>query len=905
MVRLSLFTVVLLIFSVHRAPVYAQPLDQVLTSLDHTHDLYSLPIDRGSTGLWQKLQKLQTTASVMHTTAHPDDEHAGLLTYLSRGKGVRTALLTLNRGEAGANATGAELFDGLGLVRTEELLRSGAYYGLDDQYFTSLIDYGYSKTLQEAMRSWGRENVLREMVRVIRTNRPLVVISRFYGGVRDGHGHHQAAGGITPEAVAAAGDPNRFPEQISEEGLRPWKALKVYRGGIRENEPYHVRVDVGQYNPWIGSSYYDFGYRGLSLQRSQTSGRSRTVSGPSIWYYERLRGPGGNREEAGFFDGLDTSLAGVYTLFGRQAPANAAVRLSEIQGAVDEALAEFDIEEPARVVAALVRGLNATRELLQEPALNPDVAFVMHVKARQFEDAIQTALGLHMHAVAMPADAHASNNPWLPLPTMGSVVPGQSFKVGVEIVNPSSMALVLESVSVRSAYGLRPQEVNLDRQTLVNNEVSTFEVTVQTPDDVAYSRPYFYRTSITEDQYRVLDGEPRHVPHKEPALVVAATYSIDGVPMTLRRTVQARASMLPYGYKLEPLTLAPRVVVNTHPEVLMVPIGAQERGGRPSFDVHVEVVNNDEHGLQGNLLASLPGGWTASPASIPFSFDQAGERSTYTFEITAVELSTEAYEVKIQAEVDGRGYGEGYDVIQRRELQTRHLYKPARVMVRGVEVYLAPNLDVGYIMGVGDEVPAGIEQLGARVTLLGEEDLAQGDLSTYDAIVVGTRAYAVRQDLLTYNQRLMDFTRAGGNLVVLYQTPEFVPDRMAPYPASLPRFAEEVSEQDAPVRILAARHPVLNTPNEITEEDFEKWVEQRGSKFFASWDGRYHPVIETADTGQAPQRGAWLVAQYGNGWYTYLALAIHRQTPYSVPGPARILANVLSLGIHEAPISGR
>ena len=257
-------------------------LDRVLTTLDLKSDPAALPIDEGAPGVWQRLLKLSTTGSVMHTTAHPDDEHAGLLTYLSRGEGHRLALLTLNRGEAGANAIGAELFDALGMVRTEELRRSGRYYGLDDQYFTTVTDYGYSKTLEESLRNWGRENVLRDMVRILRLNRPLVVISRFHGSTRDGHGNHQAAGGITPEAVAAAADPNRFPEQITEEGLHPWKVMRLYRGGIREREPWDVQIDVGAYNPWIGDSYRNFGYYGLSLQRSQTGGRTRGGIGPSL-----------------------------------------------------------------------------------------------------------------------------------------------------------------------------------------------------------------------------------------------------------------------------------------------------------------------------------------------------------------------------------------------------------------------------------------------------------------------------------------------------------------------------------------------------------------------------------------------------------------------------------------------
>src|SRR3989442_3912159 len=270
----------------------------------------SLPQDRGASGTWQKLLKLRTIASVMHTTAHPDDEHGGVLAMLSRGQGARLALLTLNRGESGDNAIGSELFDALGLIRTEELLAADRYYGVDDQYFTSVIDYGFSKRLEEALDKWGKENVLRDVVRVIRINRPFVLISRFQGNQRDGHGNHQTAGLITQEAFEAAGDPKVFPEQIAE-GLRPWQPLKVYIGGQRENEEWAVRVDPGVYSPWLGETYNNFSRVGLSFQRSQNSGRLVLGRGPQWGYYERAGSTGTvPAKEKGFFDRIDTTLAG-------------------------------------------------------------------------------------------------------------------------------------------------------------------------------------------------------------------------------------------------------------------------------------------------------------------------------------------------------------------------------------------------------------------------------------------------------------------------------------------------------------------------------------------------------------------------------------------------------------------
>jgi hypothetical protein len=259
-------------------------------------------------------------------------------------------------------------------------------------------------------------------------------------------------------------------------------------------------------------------------------------------------------------------------------------------------------------------------------------------------------------------------------------------------------------------------------------------------------------------------------------------------------------------------------------------------------------------------------------------------------------IENRMYDVAAVATVDGRDYTEGFEEIDFRDLEARHLYRPSTIGVRGIDVAVVPGLKVGYVMGIGDQVPQGIAQLGYEVTLLDERALATADLQHYDAIVTGTRAYAVREDLKTYNQRLQDYARNGGHLIVLYNTQELVPNQFAPFPGELTPRAEEVSEEDSPVDILAADTPMLNVPNTITKADFDGWVEQRGSKFWSAWDAAYTPIIATYDKGQAPQQGGWLWARTGKGHYTYFAYAFHRQLPYGVPGAYRLLANLLALG---------
>ena len=846
-----------------------------------------LPQDKGAAGTWQRLLKLQTTASAMHTTAHPDDEHGGVLTQLSRGQGARVSLLTLNRGESGDNAIGAELFDAVGLIRTEELLMAGRYYGLDRQYFTSVIDYGFSKRLEEALDKWGRENVLRDVVRIIRMDRPFVLIARFQGNPRDGHGNHEAAGLITQQAYSAAGDPSRFPEQLGD-GLRPWQPLKLYMGGVREDEDWTLRTDAGEYSAWLGESYQTFSRIGLAFQRSQNGGRLNAQPGPSIAYYKRLAsvpsvGSGVSRtgKETSFFDGIDTTIPGLFSAIRRSAPAGAAARLSAIDTEVRAAIAAFSMQDPSATVVPLARGLAATRAAIAVLGAEPDAVFVLQAKEQQFMDAINTALGIDFEAIAVS----------------GPVVPGQSLEVRAALTNRGAADVELTAMTLVASAGgpdwRLPGNGDLPIR-LTTNQTARHVFPVAALPTARLSRPYFERDSIAEPRYAMRDASQFGRPAATPALRARARYVAAGVPVEIETAVRRREPHLPYGDELRELTIVPAIAVNVTPRVAVVPTGALPAARR--VDVRVELLNNAEGGGSGQLTLRLPAGWTSTPATAPFTFARAGERGSYRFSVSVSSLENRDYRIEAIASSGGQQYAQGYDVIEHRDLETRYLYHPAVTTVRGVDVTIAPGLKVGYVMGIGDDVPAGIAQLGASVTLLGEQDLAAGDLRRYDAIVTGTRAYAVRDDLKNYNRRLLDYVQQGGNMIVLYNTQEFVPSTHAPYPAQLPARAEEVSEEDSPVEILAPSHPSFTTPNRITKADFDGWVEQRGSKFFTEWDAAYTPMIATHDQGQAPQRGGWVTSVYGKGHYTYFAYAFHRQLPYGVPGAYRLLANLLSLG---------
>ena len=906
----------LTLFPTHAAAQSPPPRDRVLA--------FPIPIpgeslhpDRGATGAWHRIRKLATTASLLHITAHPDDEHSGMLTLASRGWGARTALLSLNRGEAGANAIGPELFDALGLIRTRELVLSGRYYALDDLYFTTAVDYGYSKSVEEAFRSWDREAVLEDMVRVIRLNRPIVVVSRFHGTRRDGHGNHHAAGVLTPEAVAAAADPTRFPEQITREDLRPWRAPRVYRGGVRPGEPYHVAVDANGYSPSLGTTYQRWASMGLSLQRSQTSGRMRRGGG-QVYRYERLAEaePGGsdsreagfvghygaevadNGQEAGFvghnrpevadngqesgfvghygpqvadnfFAGLDTRLTGLAALVGEEVDPGVAGRLADLDEVIDGVVRDFDFTAPEASVAGLARGLAMLRAVTGGAGVPPETGFQLAVKERQFEDAIVAAGGVEVLAEVEGGGA--------------VVVPGEEVGVVVSVESAIPEQVEVRGVSVVPGGGPRVADATDGRRN------------VRIPRNAATSKPYFSRAGIHENHYQVSDSADLHLPWERPRFLAVVDLVLDGAEVSRTLPVTGSVPQLPYGSLARRVEVLPAVSVSVAPAVLVVPRGGRADGAR-AIDVLVRMEANAPD-VSVDAKLELPAGWTATPASVRHDFRGRGEMADASFSIQppgALEGDV-VVEAVARATLHGqaREYRAGYRTIDQRDLPLARLATAARTTIRSVAVAPLDGLDVGYVMGVGDEVPAAIEALGASVRLLGEADLASGDLGAFDAIVVGTRAYAVRRDLLENNQRLLDYARGGGNLVVLYQTQEFVPGEMAPWPASLPRGAEEVSEEDAPVTLLEPGHPLLTTPNGITEADFDGWLEQRGSKFFTDWDPAYTPLVETHDTGQVPQQGVWLTAEVGAGRYSYVALALHRQLPYGVPGAYRILSNLL------------
>ncbi|HEX9005069.1 MAG TPA: PIG-L family deacetylase [Blastocatellia bacterium] len=851
--------------------------------------------NKGAAAAWRTLLRLRSTATILHLTAHPDDEDAAMLTWLSRGAGVRTGLLTLNRGEGGANLVGPELYDALGILRTEELLAAGRFYGVD-QMFTRVTDFGFSKRMDETMEHWGREVALGDAVRAVRLYRPDVLLSRFHGKPRDGHGNHQAAGLVSGEVFKAAADPNMFPEQLRE-GLRPWQVKKLYRS-VRDNEASTLKVDVGAYDPLLGRSYREVGRDGYNQQRSQGAGAARVPPGSafSSWLLEESV-LGKTEKEQSVFDGLDTTIPGLATLAGST---NISAELTAIHNSIEAAIKKFDARQPWLTASDLAAGRKATQALIEkvnasaiEVASKDHLLFLLGNKENEFNDAMNKALGLVME-VLVDADrpAEGAGGFFQPRETFNVAIPGQKFSLTMSVVNRSPIKFDRgEAIIATNGWRVtaKPPEGGLP----ANNSRLRAQFELQVPENAEYTQPYWSRANELREHIHTIH-KPEHLllPFSPPDVVGRFNYEVNGVRFHLTQPAQTIYIERPRGEQRRLLTVAPALSVALSPRVGVVPIAS----ANTSFNASVNLMNNVKGNATGKVRLNLPPGWTVSPAEAPFSFTHEGEVGNFTFKVTAPRVAAGTdYNVEAVAEYAGKSYAEGYEIIAHRDNEPRHLYRPATMLVRGIEVNVAPNLNVGYVMGVGDEVPKALEQIGVKVSMLGESDLAKGNLDAFDAIIIGIRATAVRDDLKAYGKRLLEYCERGGNLIYQYQTQEFDAAPYGPYPYKLGARAEEVSEEDSKVTILDPASPVFTWPNKITEADFNGWVEERGSKWMSTWDERYKPLLESHDREQAPQKGGMMFAHYGKGTFVYAAYAFYRQLPAGVQGGYRLFANVISL----------
>jgi LmbE family N-acetylglucosaminyl deacetylase len=888
-----------------------------------------IAVNRGAAGLSRWLAALRTRASVLMVTAHPDDEDGGMLAFETRGAGARGTLLTLNRGEGGQNAMSMDMYDALGLVRTQELLQADRFYGVD-QYWTRAIDYGFSKTREEALQKWGHDRVLSDVVRVIRMTRPLVITSVFIGAPTDGHGNHQVAGQMAQEAYLAAGDPAKFPEQIRE-GLRPWTPLKVYarvpffrvtKQGIYDyatdkygpvrffdyvNQKWstqapetNIEIDAGKADPADGLTFAQMAREGWGFQKSQNGGGTIPSPGPSSNPYHRY----GSRvqtadKEKSFFDGIDVSLDGIADL-AHGDTASLKEGLAELTKLTNDATGTYNPYKPSAIAPLLAEGLKKTRELsnsvhasgLEEPGKS-DVLFELGVKEHQFQKALSAALGLQFDAVVAPEKA--PSGPFAafrgPSATFTIAIPDQSFGVEARLYNESPETLNVERVDVLAtdgkAWTIRQEGGKKSDWAPGQEELVKFAVTA--PSDASLTRPYFSRPDEEQAYYNLNDERYRNLSLAPYPLRAILHVDYRGAPLEMEQVVHSVSRIEGIGIMEDPLIVGPALSVSVSPAAGAVPLTSRQ------FAFTCTLHTNVKGPASGVLRLRLPEGWQSNPPQAPFSFARDGENQTLTFQVMPNGIKPQRYEIKAVADYKGKTFEEGYRLVGYPGVRPYPYYRPASYEAVGVDVKIAPGLRVAFLPGTGDDVPRALEDLGLDVRILSANDVETGDLSSYDAIVLGVRAYTVQPELRWANARLLDYVKNGGILLVQYNLNNF-DGNVGPYPFSLGSNPQKVVDEGSAVELLEPKDPAFVWPNRISTTDFKGWIEERGHGFMKTWDPHYQALVETHDPDQDPQKGGLLVARYGKGAYIYDAFALYRQLPSGVSGAYRILANLVSLG---------
>lgn len=792
----------------------------------------------------QALDRLQVTGSVLMIAAHPDDENTALISYLARGRSVRTAYLSLTRGEGGQNVIGPETGAALGVIRTQELLQSRRVDG-GQQFFSRAIDFGFSKNPREAISKWGHDAVLGDIVWIIRKFRPDVVILQFTGTPQDGHGQHQASAILGREAYAAAADPAKYPEQLKY--LRPWRAkrLMMNRRGFTpkiqkeiQALPHKLEIDLGQYNPLIGYSYGELAGISRSYNSSQSDGTPRRRGGDKTV----LVTVAGEEAKNDLFDGIDITWD--------RYKGGAAV-----QKLLDEAESKWNPDKPEQIIP-LLRQARELISKIDDPGAQERI--------KDVDETIAKCAGLWLDFAAGAQD----------------IVSGRPATLRASIIRRTALPVTLETLSVNGHEFQGSHRVELKENVPVTLEEH------QTIDaDGTYTQPYWLLAPPVHDRYVVRDVRLTGLPQNPPPLELTAVLKIGDTQVKLERPVLYRYINRLAGESITPIAYIPPISLRLVQPTLVFPKAE-------SKDVQVEVTANEPNS-KGTVKMNAPSGWEITPASQSFELKTAGEQQLLNFTLRP-SATAESGELKAVIDSNGKQIDVGLQRISYPHIPLQVLFPKADAkIVRTDATVLAKH--IGYVMGSGDDVPEALRQLGCDVVLLGPNDLARGDLSHYDAIVTGIRAYTERPDLVANEQRLFDYVSNGGTLVVQYNRIERnstdILKHMGPYPFQISH--DRVTVEDAPVT-FNAKSPLLNEPNKITEADFSGWVQERGLYFANKWDPRYSTLFETHDPGESPLHGGTLVTRYGKGVYIFTAFSWFRELPAGVPGAYRIMANFLS-----------
>jgi LmbE family N-acetylglucosaminyl deacetylase len=806
--------------------------------------LRSQPMHAMSSGEIQLgLKKLNVLGTALYVAAHPDDENTAMLAYLAKDRLVRAGYLSITRGDGGQNLIGPEQAELMGLIRTQELLQARRIDGAE-QFFTRANDFGYSKSTEEALKIWGKEKVLSDVVWVIRKFQPDVIITRFPPNSNAGHGHHSGSAVLAEEAFKAAADPKRFPEQLKY--VKPWQAKRIvwnsynpnFTGGPPDSTKSYVSVNIGGYNPLLGKSYTEVAAESRSMHKSQGFGSARS-RGVRLDYLTHTAGEPAKKD---LFDGINLSWSRIK---GGE----------ELEKLFAQALREFRPENPSLSVPIL---LSAYRKMQAVPL--SDQEWVQR-KKEEVAHLIVACAGL-----------------WYEANAAGFVAsPGADVKVNVNVVKRSDLSARLEKISFVEA-----SKDTVPNLVLENNQAVNLPFTVTLSKSTPLSQPYWLANPHEKGMYTVNDQQLIGKPEIAPAFAVNLTFDLEGQKFSFQTPVTFKRTDPVEGEVYRPFEIRPEVSANLSDKVYVF-------ADQQPKEVSV-LLKSALAGATGEASLQLPKGWTAEPKMIPFNLKNALDEQTIRFKVSAPSEASDAV-LKVWLKTKNGTFSQGIRTVEYKHIPAQALYPPAEARLVKLDIKIR-GTQIGYIAGAGDEVPAALKQIGYRVNVLSASELSR-DLSGFDAIVVGVRAYNTDDRLKYFRQELMDYVSAGGNLVVQYQVDRgLVTDEIGPFPFKLSR--DRVTMEEAPVSFLKPSNPILNTPNKITTRDFEGWVQERGLYFAQSWDKTYEPILSSNDPGDKPMNGGLLLANYGKGTFIYTGYAFFRQLPAGVPGAYRLFANLIS-----------
>ena len=893
---------------------------------------------KGQVGLGLALRRLTTVGTFMHTTAHPDDENNGILALYARGHGMRVALLTATRGDGGQNEIGPELFDAIGVLRTEELLQAHRWDG-SEQYFTRAVDFGFSFSPKETLEKWGHDEILGDFVRMIRTIRPDVVVSLNPTGTGGGQ-HHMVSATLTAEAFTAAADPAKYPEQI-QQGLRPWQIKKLYQpggggfgrfggpgggrggrgagrgagraGGAPGGAPAaggdlpappppdpnakYATIDTSMYDPLIGCTIGEVGSVAASMHKCQGRSPIQNFGGASGARYrlaQTVIESQKNKDETSLFEGIDTTLASVAQYGGINPPAGLREGLAQITNhGLNAQKAFMGSQDPSITLPSLLQGLTAVRALrsgLGAMGLSDigkfEIDFRLAQKENQYQQAIILAQGLRIDAIADD----------------GIVMGNQPVRVTANVANRGPEGASIKSVKL---LGFNGDTACQNYGPIRSAPAFSCASDVKIPAGARLTNPYWVR--LPDSGRAELEPDPPYgLPFRPSPFRAQFEFDVKGVAVVHEIPVQYRyAGDLATGEKRMELKVVPALSMTLSPSVMIVPLKVAAGVDRRK-EVRVTVENNTKGTATANIGLEVPAGWRVTPASNPISLAAEGETTTVRFTVTPpaapslgqFALKARATAAKAPDLTGSEQLTSGYQVIEYPHIQRRHKVIPAETTVKVVDVGVAPNIRIGYIMGVGDLVPQALDQLGVRVTMIDSDELAYGNLSRFDTIMLGIRAYERREDLKAYNHRLIKYVQDGGTLIVQYnKTAEFNQAQYGPYPALVS--SSRVTDETAPVQILEKEHHAFTYPNRIRQDAWDGWVQERGLYFLGEKDAKYTDLVQLQDPFEynpGMKGGALVEARFGKGRWLYVGLGLWRQLPYGTVGAYQLMGNLISLG---------